>query len=212
MQGAAEPIRLALFIGNVPFVDEKISYEEIQRRRDAGSLPCGQVPTMTLDGKTFAQSSAILRWAGKQTGLWPNEPELELRADMVDAAMAEINTALRPQWYGHICGRSPDTGELLVPMSEEQKEETARVLNELVLPSRLAMLEAILGEGEYFCGAQMSTVDLTWACMAQELLTEQYAQGISKNVLKDCPRLQQLAVRVQQHPRVVLWNAQQTDA
>lgn len=209
IQGLAEPIRLALFIGSVPFVDERISYEEVHRRREAGLLPCGQVPIITVGGTTFAQTSAILRWAGKRSGLWPSDPELELRADMVDSAMGDINTALRPQWYGHICGRSPVTGELLVPMSEEQKEETARVLNEQVLPSRLGMLEALLRDGEYFCGAQMSTVDLAWACMAQDLQAGQYAQGISRDVLKECPRLQQLAGRVMQHPRVLLWNAQQ---
>ena len=55
-----EPIRLTLFIGDIPFEDERINHEEIMQRRNGGLLPFGQVPTLNVDGTVYAQSSAIL--------------------------------------------------------------------------------------------------------------------------------------------------------
>merc|ERR1719210_2105038 len=60
IKGVAEPVRLALFIGGLPFEDRRVSYEQILE------LPCGQVPVLEIDGEAFAQSMALLRWAGRR--------------------------------------------------------------------------------------------------------------------------------------------------
>jgi len=137
IKGMAEPIRLALFIAEIDFEDERISYEEVAKRRESGLLPHGQVPVLSAPGiPPFSQTMAILHWAGRQgTGsksLWPATIQAECHHDMVEAAIGDILALLKPVWYGHILGRSPVTGKPLVPMSEEQKAETARALNEEV--------------------------------------------------------------------------------
>lgn len=143
IKGAAEPIRLALFIGGLAFDDVRITYDEVARRRKAGTLPFGQVPTLEIDGVTHAQSLALLRWAGRRAGLCADAEGTQLRCDAVHEALSDIDGVLKPQWYGHVLGRSPISGAKLVPMSDEQKEEAAKLLNEEVVPARLAHLEKV---------------------------------------------------------------------
>ena len=100
-------------------------------------MPYGQVPVLQVEGSPpLAQSIAILRWAGRQGTLWPATAQLECHHDMVESSITEINYLLRPQWYGHILGRGPTTGGLLIPMDAQQKEQTASALNVEVLPAR----------------------------------------------------------------------------
>ena len=66
IKGFGEAIRLALYIGKIEFEDHRVSYAEIREMAKEGKLPYGQVPVLQLDGVTYAQSGAILRWAGRQ--------------------------------------------------------------------------------------------------------------------------------------------------
>ena len=72
IRGRAEPIRLALVLGNIPFEDTRVSYKQVGEMRK--TLPFGQVPVAEIDGELFGQSSAILNWAGQLAGRlasWP---------------------------------------------------------------------------------------------------------------------------------------------
>ena len=95
IKGVAEPIRLTFAIGGVQFEDRRISYEEVARMRDERELPYGQVPLLEINGETFAQTNAILKWAGSQSGLYPQD--LQLKIDGVEEALADIKKALIPQ-------------------------------------------------------------------------------------------------------------------
>jgi glutathione S-transferase len=112
-----EPIRMALFVGGIPFDDIRIKgnaegYAQVAEMRASGKLePFGQVPLLEVDGVSYTQSSALLRWAGSLSNLYPESAAGRLRCDMVEAALQDIKEALRPQWYGHIMGRSPMTGK-----------------------------------------------------------------------------------------------------
>ena len=202
--GYAESIRLALCIGDIPFEDERISYEEVQKRRQEGKLPFGQVPVLHVDGKLFSQSAGILRWAGRQSGLY--DDERALACDEIEEAMNDIRIALRPQWYGAALGRDPTSGEPLVELSDSQKEETLELLCSRVLPTRLQMLEVRLGTKDYFCGDQLSTCDLSWYVMCTGLQEGWYCSKVPPSVLDGCPNLVKVAKRVAEHPKVLKWN------
>lgn len=60
--------------------------------KKAGAFPFGSVPVLDLPGQPerFAQSSAILRYAGKLAGLYPDNLVDALRADMVIAALEDL--------------------------------------------------------------------------------------------------------------------------
>ncbi|CAD5222123.1 unnamed protein product [Bursaphelenchus xylophilus] len=69
-RGLAEPARLILNYAGVKFEDERIAPgpENLNPIRD--QLPFGQVPVLTIDGKTkIAQSLAIFRFLGRRHGL-----------------------------------------------------------------------------------------------------------------------------------------------
>ena len=100
-KGSAEATRLALHIGRVPFVDRRVSYEEVAALRRAGALPCGQVPVLEVDGETYCQSASILRYVGKAAGLYPADPATALRCDMVCDALDELRRDLNPLWCGN---------------------------------------------------------------------------------------------------------------
>jgi glutathione S-transferase len=70
--GRAFPIRVALHAAGVPFIDERLTGAALREAKPALNLPLGQVPALTLDdGRVFAQSTALARWAGKKSGLYP---------------------------------------------------------------------------------------------------------------------------------------------
>ena len=95
-KGSAEATRLALHIGRVPFRDERLSYAEVALLRD--ELPFGQVPTLRVgqSDEVYCQSAAILRYAGRCAGLFPSNPESQLRCEMVLECIAEVGRYLLP--------------------------------------------------------------------------------------------------------------------
>ena len=39
-----------------------------------------------------------------------------------------------PKWYGHVLGRSPRDGSLLIPLTKDQSDKVVKALNTDVLP------------------------------------------------------------------------------
>eukprot|EP00933_Yihiella_yeosuensis_P051891 TRINITY_DN49877_c0_g1_i1.p1 TRINITY_DN49877_c0_g1~~TRINITY_DN49877_c0_g1_i1.p1 ORF type:complete len:297 (-),score=39.24 TRINITY_DN49877_c0_g1_i1:11-826(-) len=211
IKGVGEAIRLTLYIGEVDFEDRRVSYEEVARMRSRGDLLNGQVPLLEVfDERSqlvqrFGHSQAILRWAGKKAGLYPDD--LQLQCDTIEEQLVDMRQALRPQWYGSIM-REP--GEKMVPLSEAQRMEVERLLNEKVLPSRFAQLEEMFqrygGGGPYFCGSRMTICDLSFYVYATGILDGSFVDGISPSVLNRFPKLISLVQRIEENPKVKEWN------
>jgi glutathione S-transferase len=87
--GRAGPIRDALQIGHIPFVDEHVPPEQFGQLRAAGEFPFGGLPVLDVEtdkGKMcVAQSNAILRFAGRLSGLYPEDDPIQ--ALKVDEAL-----------------------------------------------------------------------------------------------------------------------------
>ena len=99
IKGLAEAIRLTLFVGNIEFEDERVSFEEFASRK--ASLPFKQLPTLDIDdGQVIlTQSGAILRYAGILAGLYPSEdPLLAAQVDQVLAVIYDLAVAMRPTY------------------------------------------------------------------------------------------------------------------
>src|SRR4026207_2234847 len=69
--GRGEPARLALSIGGIQFVDERVPPSEWEQRKP--NTPFGALPVLEVDGRTLAQSNAINRYVGKLTDLYPTD-------------------------------------------------------------------------------------------------------------------------------------------
>jgi glutathione S-transferase len=79
--GRAEPIRLALHNGGIAFEDYRFPYSDFEEERK--STPLGQVPILTIDNVQITQSNAILRYVGKQSGLYATDLYQALLCDEV---------------------------------------------------------------------------------------------------------------------------------
>ena len=73
LPGRGEAIRLALFLGDIDFNDDRIGFGDWKALKP--NTPWGSLPVLTLaDGTTqIAQTRAILRFVGKETKLYPIE-------------------------------------------------------------------------------------------------------------------------------------------
>jgi glutathione S-transferase len=75
-----------------------------------------------------------------------------------------------------------------------------------VLPARFAQLERLV-PGPFFCGARLTTADLSFYVMARGFADGTFCAGVSKTLLEKCPKLQRLVAAVEDHPRVQSWAA-----
>lgn len=169
MRGIAEPIRACFRIGGIEFDDVRVSYEDVRRLRESDALPFGQVPTLELNGRVYAQSGAILRCVGRMTGLYPSDGDEEvdarLRVDAILDAVRDINQILSPVWYHNVFPRTEGELREETHLVEEEMERIVHLVNTVMLPSRVKQIEKFLAtssvEGPFVCGAKLSVADLS---------------------------------------------------
>lgn len=90
--GRAEPIRLALHIGGISFEDYRFAPADFPEVRKA--TPLNQVPTLHINDRVVTQSDAILRYAGKLAGLYPEDTLQALFCDEVLSALEDITVKI----------------------------------------------------------------------------------------------------------------------
>jgi len=82
-------ITYALFHGDIQFEDERVAPQNWPEKRD--SYPLKSLPVLEVNGKTYTQSNAILKFVGRLTGLYPKEcPGHQLQVDEVLDILEEI--------------------------------------------------------------------------------------------------------------------------
>ena len=93
----AETSRIALHLGGIPFEDERMSHDQFRDLKEAGKLPYGQLPILEVDGVVIAQSLAIARFCGRQSGLYPMENAVDsARVDEILDTASQITELLHP--------------------------------------------------------------------------------------------------------------------
>ncbi|MCK7494029.1 MAG: glutathione S-transferase N-terminal domain-containing protein [Comamonadaceae bacterium] len=88
--GRAEPARLAMHIGEIPFEDYRFAPSDFSEVRK--TTPLNKVPTLHVNGVQVTQSDAITRYVGKLAGLYPEDDFQALLCDEV------MGCAGRPQY------------------------------------------------------------------------------------------------------------------
>jgi glutathione S-transferase len=142
--GRAEPARLALHIGGIPFEDNRFAPGDFPEVRK--TTPLNQVPTLHVNDLQVTQSDAITRYAGKRVGLYPEDDLQALFCDEVMGALEDINIKL-----GATFGM---TGDALRNAREALAAE--------VLPRYLRWLQNQLEGhgGEFFADHRLTVADL----------------------------------------------------
>ncbi|KAJ8559056.1 hypothetical protein ON010_g8392 [Phytophthora cinnamomi] len=193
VQGRAEPIRLALFIGGLDFEDKRLSFDEFAKVKSG--LPFNQLPVLEVDGDAISQSLAILRYAGSITGLYPTTDMLA--ASRVDEIFVLIDEMFNnPAWRETVSERDPDK---LKKMREG--------LSMGIIPKTLDFLEKRVAafKGPCATGKAMTVADL--AIYAVLLLLKADRPGIPVTIADPYDNLQRVYEQVKAHPKVVEWNS-----
>lgn len=210
-----ECVRLALVVAGIDFEDVRCSYEQVHEMRASGKLPFSQVPALQIgnddDAPLYAQSQALLRWAGRKGGLYPEEHQL--RIDAVTDVIVELYTEIIKVGYGSVMTRHPITGRPMVQLSPNQRMEVARNCGEVLFPVRFQQLNRLVlpssttGKSMYFCGDEMTIADLSFYVLASAILDGAWSgNGVGPEVLNGCSKLTNIAALVGEHPRVAAWN------
>jgi glutathione S-transferase len=188
----AEVSRLALFIANIPFEDQRISREEFSAMKLSGELPFGQMPVLEVDGNTLAQTGAIARFCGKQANLYPTDDFNAAKVDEAIDLATDITSLVSPSM------REKDT---------EKKAAMRTQLATTTLPKYFGFLEMLLeqnGDTGYYVGDCLSIADLAiWRLLGW--LASGMLDGIPTDVMAPFPLVTAHFQAIEAHPKVRSW-------
>ena len=142
--GRAEPARLALHIGGIPFEDDRFAPADFAEVRK--TTPLNQVPTLHVNGVQVTQSDAITRYVGKLAGLYPEDAFQALLCDEALGALEDFNINIGATFR----------------MSGEALKQAREALVAGVLPKYLRWLELQLEShgGEFLADNRLTIADL----------------------------------------------------
>ena len=186
--GAAEKVRLAFWLGNVPFVDERVPFAEWAELKP--TTPYGQVPVLAIDGGPYiSQSMAMLRYAATLAPqLYPPEQALAIEEsigltdDLVRAWTPALYVAMNPSGYGY--GLDPSTA---LEKGSDAHVATVRALRERFVSTELPKFCGYFSErlrasgGPFLAGGAPTIAD---CYLVPEL--EKFCAGFIDDVPKDC--------------------------
>lgn len=179
--GRAGPIRDTLRLGGIPFTDEHVPPEQFRGRRAQGEFPFGGLPVLdvtTPTGKVCsAQSNAILRFAGRLSGLYPvDDPMQALKVDEALDLGEDINCLMGPSLHEQDSARKLAMRKQL---AEETLPECARYFERLLVAN---------GSTGYIVGHGLSVADLKLYWIL-DWLTSGILDGIPTNLFDRYPAI-----------------------
>eukprot|EP01091_Cochliopodium_minus_P001931 TRINITY_DN11884_c0_g1_i1.p1 TRINITY_DN11884_c0_g1~~TRINITY_DN11884_c0_g1_i1.p1 ORF type:complete len:220 (-),score=55.34 TRINITY_DN11884_c0_g1_i1:15-674(-) len=189
-----EPIRLVLYIGGIDFEDERITHEELNKRRS--NTPYGSLPLLTLeDGEVMAQSNAIMRFLGKRTKLYPEDHLLAMRVDELIYGVEDILSKMTP---------------IIYDPNPEKKKEGFEKINTEILPHWVNLIEKRIekfGKG-YSVGENLTISDIFLYQFFGSILhgRNPFLQGISSESIKKATKLTEVIKKISEHPKISEWN------
>lgn len=189
--GRGEPARLAFHIGGVAFEDYRFAFSEFAEV--SKSTPFGQVPVLHVDGVLVTQSDAITRYAGKLSGLYPQDAYQALLCDEVLDVVEDAQIKMGPT-YGM-------TGDAL--------KQAREALVEGPLPLVLRWLQAQLEAhgGTYFADNRLTIADLKVFVYVRGLNSGRLDHVPTDLVEKLAPQLNAHAQRIARTPAVASYSA-----
>lgn len=201
----AELIRLVFAAGKVDYEDERTTMAEFKRRKEAGELPFGQYPTLTVGDECFAQTYSIAKYAAKVAGMHPTDPLLALAAESIVDTTDDVRSKYVPIRYA--------------PVGPEDKLVKYKEFSTNVLPPILTNFERLFdraGDKGFLVGNALSVADLavfnmcdylTFPCCEVQEGSEEHKQ-MGATCLDDFPKLLAHKNMVAAIPEVAAWHSQ----
>lgn len=186
--GRGEDARLAYFIANVPFTDDRIPGATWPERKCEFAFGC--LPALEVPGKgTITQSNAILTYIGRTNGLHPSDPFTAARHEALMGAVEDFRAKLDPTMF------APD----------DVKKAARAPIAETYAP-RWAAAVAPEIKGPFVEGDTLNVVDLKLAVFVRGFLAGRI-DYIPGSIFEAQPALVRLCEAVAAHPRVAAWYA-----
>lgn len=187
-KGAAEPVRLAFTIGGIEFEDERINRDELIKRKP--ELPFGALPALKVDDTTFSQSDAILHYAGRVSGLYPqDDPLLALKIDQINEGVKDVWSRIYPTFH----------------MAPEQKIKKREAIVAEAFPRYVAALEKIVADTGFAIGDKLTLADVILYNFVASFKSG-FLDGIPTDVCDAYPKIMKIYQTVDEHPKVKAWN------
>ena len=189
--GRAEPVRIALFVAGLSFEDRRLKFPEFMELKQSGALPLGSLPVLEVDGRTFPQTPAMLRFAAHKGSakLYPSDPLAALAVDsVIDTFNDTISHQLTPS---------------LFERDMEKKLEMRRALLAGPLTLALRYTESLI-EGPFLTGSELTIADILLGVTVQQYRSGTL-DGIGPEVLASYPKLAALGDAFNAHPSVVAY-------
>ena len=185
IKGKAESIRLICAYAGLKLEDYRFSNrDEFLAIKASSRLPFGQVPMLEIDGKhAMAQSTAIMRYLGKLSGLYPTTDHI--LAQKVDAVMdqaADVFMGSTVLTYGL---------RYAIDLSPEAIEKSYEHFNQTVLPNHLKRVERFFETGAtgWIAGTEEpSPADFVWYCSLTNMAVKKEISEKNKSLV-DFPKL-----------------------
>ena len=199
----AEISRLPLFIANIDFEDFRPSNEEWDyakvngKMRDGTIIPFRELPVLSINGQSVAQTMAIARICGKLGGMYPEDIIEAGRVDQIIIAVENINALLSPSM------REKD------PV---KKKAMRQELTSNELPKYLGYLQDVFdtNNSEWFVGSDMTTADLAvWSLLGW--IASGVIDDISVEVIRPFDGLVRLYNEINKNPRIREWKIKTYD-
>lgn len=152
-----------------------------------------QVPVLEVDGEAISQSNAHLVYAGKLSGLYPQDPLAAMRVDECLLVVDDVIAAIRPS---------------LAEKDDDKKAAMRKTLAEETLPKWFGLMEANLqNRGHSHAAGNCFTVaDLAFYNLFM-WMKKGALDGVPTNILDPYTKLCAIVEAVASHPKVKEWNA-----
>lgn len=176
------------------FEDERLPGDKFAEAKASGRLPFGQLPILTVKNTVFTQSDGILRYCGKQAGLYPRDDDLAAFAiDEVLGVVQDVTQAI-----------FKDRG-----LEKEQLKTARRETVKVAFPKFFGGLEKIVkgraAHDEWLCGNSITVADLSMYYVIGNIC-HGFVDHISEQDLQAYPRIMASYKAVEKNPKISSWN------
>jgi glutathione S-transferase len=178
--GKGQSIRLAYVYGGIDFEDERLEFSEWPERK--AKTPIGQLPILSVDGKEYVQSNALLRYVGGRAGLYPTPGTKDQL--IVEDALESIGEAFAK------------------PPLDERRSYVEGKMTKLLTHIEALVTENSGEDAAFVLGAEISVADLSIYCFVH-FFSSGFLDNITADDFKAFAVIQRIIKNVKSHPKLM---------
>ena len=189
IEGRAGPIRAALHHAKILFTDNRIAFKDWPTLKE--TIPGKALPLLQINGVAYTQSTAIMRWAARQSELYPTDPVAALAVDEVIMIATEI------------LDKCPQDSDVEVKKTKRQ-EYAAGKMNDLCC---VLAAKATAFPEKFVCGESCTIADVCLYYFVMDMLRTGNFDYVAADYIDQWPQLTALESRIKAAPVIAEYEA-----